>query len=318
MIKKNNLTIEAKAFSKRINQRSKKGFVPDLQNLNVCNFFYKSFWRHPDFAKLYVGEMSKYYVNFFKKKLKKNAKILDLGCGPGYFSLELARAGFNVVGVDISKGAISSAKKTMSNLNRNKKPKLRYICSNLSKLKFKEEFDGVLCSGFLHHIKNVSKLSKEIKKSMKKRSYLLIYEPQHKEWKKSDALLVMFLRHIFKELNMWHDKKIKTPKNLVNFKNQLKQIHNEFYFERDIKEKSGQSPNDLSSDKNDILKALKNDFKLMDIKPGFSFIYRFLGGLRGNQTKLKKLAKLIANLEKFSLEAGILNANYFYANFKRK
>ena len=317
-MKKNNLTTEAKAFSKRINQRSKEGFVPDLQNLNVCNFFYKSFWRHPDFAKLYVGDMSKYYIYFFKKKLKKNAKILDLGCGPGYFSLELARAGFNVVGVDISKGAISTAKKTMLNLNRNKRLKLSYICSNLSKLKFKEEFDGVLCSGFLHHIKNVNKLSAQIKKSMKKRSYLLIYEPQHKEWKESDALLVMFLRHIFKELNMWHDKNIKSPKNLANFKDQLTQVHNEFYFERDIQEKSGQSPNDLSSDKNDILKALKKDFKLIDIKPGFSFIYRFLGGLRGSQNKLKKLAKLIANLEKLSLQAGILNANYFYANFKRK
>tara|TARA_B100001094_G_scaffold244760_1_gene241156 strand:- start:439 stop:900 length:462 start_codon:yes stop_codon:yes gene_type:complete len=153
---------------------------------------------------------------------------------------------------------------------------------------------------------------------MKKKSHLLIYEPQHKEWKKFDAFLVMFLRLILKELNMWHDKKIKNPKNIKNFKNQLKQVHSEFYFERDIKEKSGQSPNDLSSDKNDILKALKKDFKLAEIKPGFSFIYRFLGGLRGNQTKLKKLAKLIASLEKFSLEAGILNANYFYANFKRR
>lgn len=318
MKKTNNLTNEAKAFSKRINQRSKKGFIPDLQNLNVCNFFYKSFWRHPDFAKLYVGEMSKYYINFFKKNLKKRAKILDLGCGPGYFSLELARAGFNVVGVDISKGAISSAKQTMLNLKRSKSLKLKYICSDLKKLNFKEEFDGVLCSGFLHHIKNVSKLSLQIKKSMKKKSYLLIYEPQHKEWKKFDALLVMFLRLIFKELNMWHDKKIKSPKNLKNFKNQLNQVHTEFYFERDVKEKSGQSPNDLSSDKNEILKALKKDFKLIEIKPGFSFIYRFLGGLRGNQTKLKKLAELIANLEKFSLQAGILNANYFYANFKRR
>ena len=35
----------------------------------------------------------------------------------------------------------------------------------------------------------MSKLSLQIKKSMKKKSYLLIYEPQHKEWKKFDALL---------------------------------------------------------------------------------------------------------------------------------
>ena len=66
--------------------------------------------RHPDFAKLYVGENVKILWLTFSKKLKKNAKILDLGCGPGYFSLELARAGFNVVGVDISKGNINCKK----------------------------------------------------------------------------------------------------------------------------------------------------------------------------------------------------------------
>lgn len=313
-----NLNKEAKAFTTRINQRSKKGFIPDLQNLNPCNFFYKSFWRHPDFAKLYVGEMSKYYINFFKKNLKKNSKILDLGCGPGYFSLELARAGFQVVGVDISDGAIKSAKKTMGRLKKDKNLKLEYYCSSLEKLKFKESFDGVMCSGFLHHIKDVNKISSLIKKSLKKKGVLLIYEPQHKEWKKFDALLVLFLRNIFKELNMWHDKSLKKPKNLNIFIKQLNNVYKEFYYERDISEKGGQSPNDLSSDKEKILKALKRNFKLINIKPGFSFIYRFLGGLRGNQKKLKNLSKLIANLERFSIDAGILNANYFYANFKRK
>ena len=120
MKNRENLSSEASAFTKRINARSEKGFVPDLQNLKVCNFFYKSFWRHPYFAKLFVGEMSKYYVIFFKKNLRKNARILDLGCGPGYFSLELARAGFEVVGIDVSKGAINSANKTLLNSKKKK------------------------------------------------------------------------------------------------------------------------------------------------------------------------------------------------------
>ena len=117
---------------------------------------------------------------------------------------------------------------------------------------------------------------------------------------------------------MWHDKKMKKPENLKIFEKQLKQVHNEFYYERDLNEKNGQSPNDLSSDKDKIIKALKKDFKLIDLKPGFSFIYRFIGGLRGNQSKLNKISKLIADLEKYSLETGILNANYFYANFIKK
>ena len=317
-IKKNNLLNEGRSFSKRINQRLKKGFVPDLQNLKVCNYFYKSFWRHPDFAKLYVGEMAKFYVNFFKKNLHKNAKILDLGCGPGYFSLELARAGFDVVGIDISKGAIASAKKTLYDLKKKKNLKIKYYCLDLKKLNFKKEFDGILCSGFLHHIKNIKNISKLMHDSMKKNGALLIYEPQHKEWKKFDAFLVLFLRQIFKQLNIWYDKKVQVPHNLEDFNYQLSQIKNEFYHERDPNERAGQSPNDLSSDKDKILKGLRKNFKLIEIRPGFSFIYRFLGGLRGNQKKIKALSKLLASLEKFGLISGILSANYFYATYKRK
>ena len=78
-------------------------------------FFIKVFGDTPT-AKLYVGEMSKYYVKLFKKKLKKNAKILDLGCGPGYFSLELARAGFNVEVLIFLRAQDINQKKTMLNL----------------------------------------------------------------------------------------------------------------------------------------------------------------------------------------------------------
>ena len=105
-------TAEDKAFTNRIKLRVSKGFVSDLRDLKKTKSFYKSFWRHPHYAKNMVGVMSDYYIKNFKTKLKKGSKILDLGCGPGYFSLELARNGFDVTGVDISEGAISEAIKT--------------------------------------------------------------------------------------------------------------------------------------------------------------------------------------------------------------
>ena len=117
---------------------------------------------------------------------------------------------------------------------------------------------------------------------------------------------------------MWYDKKLKTPDNLKIFEKQLKQVHNEFFYERDQNEKSGQSPNDLSSDKTKIIKALMKNFKFVDSKPAFSFIYRFIGGLRGNQNQLNKISKLIADLERYGLETGVLSANYFYANFIKR
>ncbi len=35
--------------------------------------------------------------------------ILEVGCGPGYLSLELARSGFNMVGLDISEKCVEIA-----------------------------------------------------------------------------------------------------------------------------------------------------------------------------------------------------------------
>jgi 2-polyprenyl-3-methyl-5-hydroxy-6-metoxy-1,4-benzoquinol methylase len=314
-----NENIEAKAFSNRIKIRSKKGFVPDLRNLKKCNFFYKSFWRRPDFAKIYVGEISKYYVNFFKKNLKKGSAILDIGCGPGYFSLELARAGFKVTAIDISDGAIQVAKKTLNKLNKKKKLNLNYICTNLFKLDKSLKFDGILCSGFLHHlnIKELKKTSLFMKEFLNKNGKILIYEPQHEEWTSKDAMLVYILRQVLNELNFWYDKKIKIPNSQKKFELGVKQIKDEFFYERDSFEKLGQSPNDLSSNKADIMSIMQNNFKLIHYEPAYSFIYRFIGGLRGEQQKTRKIAQIIAKLEKHAIKSGLLNANYFYASFKR-
>ena len=44
-------------------------------------------------------------------KLPPGARILDVGCGAGRHSLELARRGFRTVGVDISTGLVKQARK---------------------------------------------------------------------------------------------------------------------------------------------------------------------------------------------------------------
>ena len=48
-----------------------------------------------------------------KKYSYPGARILDVGCGSGYISLELARSGYHVTGIDISSKVIDVAKKTL-------------------------------------------------------------------------------------------------------------------------------------------------------------------------------------------------------------
>src|SRR5713226_689360 len=43
----------------------------------------------------------------------QNLKILEIGCGTGFMSLELARMGHNVVGIDSNENIIRVARRTM-------------------------------------------------------------------------------------------------------------------------------------------------------------------------------------------------------------
>ena len=105
---------EANAFNKRITERVASGFVPDLRRAVKCEYFYKSFWRDPHFIQLYLGRQVEIYLELLEKHGGQGLTILDVGCGAGYVSLELARGGHHVTGIDIAGDAIRIARETLA------------------------------------------------------------------------------------------------------------------------------------------------------------------------------------------------------------
>ena len=312
-LEENQLKKEAKAFDKRILLRARKGFVPDLRKLKVNQYFYKSFWRDPLFVDLYLLEIYRNFKLIFGKFAKNKKKILDIGCGSGYFSLELARDGFDVTGVDISKKCIEIAEKTARGEQSNLKGNLSYMVADHNDLKFEEKFDIIMSSGFLHHLSDLNKFTKNANNFLKKKGILVWHEPQHKDWKLQDAAIVSSLRLVLSNLGYWFENLDK--KKIFAY---TKEVYDEFYFERDKKESSGQSPNDLSCDKKEILKEVSKDFEILLTKPSFAFIYRFLGGLRGQKKNIHSLAKLLYRIDKDLVDNNIINANYFFGVAKKK
>ena len=73
-------------------------------------------------------------------KLQGGEKILDLACGFGRHSLELARRGFAVTGVDITPDYIQYAKEQAKSEGLN----ARFLCTDIREVGFKSEFDLVL------------------------------------------------------------------------------------------------------------------------------------------------------------------------------
>ncbi|MGN1026147.1 MAG: class I SAM-dependent methyltransferase [Faecousia sp.] len=87
-----------------------------------------------------------------KLELRGNERILDLACGFGRHSLELARRGYDVTGVDITPDYIEYAVKQARKENLS----ARFLCSDIRDVKFNNEFDVVLnmADGAIGYLEN--------------------------------------------------------------------------------------------------------------------------------------------------------------------
>lgn len=92
---------------------------------------------------------------FLKKHLPKKGLILDAGAGPGRYTIDLAKKGYDVVLLDFSKGNVELAKAKVKVAKQEKKVKdfIQGTITNLSKFK-DNSFDAVIClGGPLSHVK---------------------------------------------------------------------------------------------------------------------------------------------------------------------
>lgn len=87
-------------------------------------------------------------------QIKKKGKIMDAGVGPlARFSIEFAKRGYNVLGVDVSTTTIRHAQKHISRQNATG---IRLIQDDLTKLnKIHEKFDFIFCYGTFGHIPKI-------------------------------------------------------------------------------------------------------------------------------------------------------------------
>ena len=101
---------EAKAFDKQVLHRNKLNLIPDIKNLKKNYNFFNNPWREPKFFEIQWMPIIKKIINEINKsKIKKN--ILEVGCGTGFLSLEMARNKNYVTGIDLSGESINLAKK---------------------------------------------------------------------------------------------------------------------------------------------------------------------------------------------------------------
>lgn len=86
-------------------------------------------------------------------------RILDLGCGTGQLSAEIASSGASVVGLDRSPDMVAEARK--------KFPALRFEVCDARSLPFHEEFDAVFSNAALHWIPQAEQVIDGVSRALK-------------------------------------------------------------------------------------------------------------------------------------------------------
>ncbi|MBD3206834.1 methyltransferase domain-containing protein [Candidatus Bathyarchaeota archaeon] len=87
-------------------------------------------------------------ISFFKNYEPKG-KVLDLGCGQGRDSLALARMGYHVIGVDLSKVGVSQ----MLSISKHEGLDIQGIVGDMYEYKVDDNIDIVLLDSMLHFYK---------------------------------------------------------------------------------------------------------------------------------------------------------------------
>ncbi len=132
------------------------------KKLNEYNY-YKILEPHEDLNKI---------IDIFRKKGVR--RILDLGCGAGRNLIPLAKAGFEVHGIDLSETAIHFLSKLIRKINVNAKLKIGNIYDPLPYPN--EYFDAIISIQVLQHgtRKQIEFAIKEMKRILKKGGIIFV------------------------------------------------------------------------------------------------------------------------------------------------
>ncbi len=89
------------------------------------------------------------------------ARVLDIGCGTGRYSIECAKRGASrVVGIDFAPSMIEFSQKIAQQMNV--ADKCEFICNDFLTYEFEEPFDIVLALGVFDYIKTPGPVLKKI------------------------------------------------------------------------------------------------------------------------------------------------------------
>ena len=178
-------------------------FTPDLRRLKSWPSMEHSPWRQPYLADLTYGELHRLVDEFI---VGQRLRILDIGCGTGFLSLELAREGHHVTGLDSDGNAVNIAVRTMnSDPFVSERGPLEYECADFTSWDGPEAgFDLVVISRTLHHVSQPEKALGKVHKLLRETGGIICIDFAYDQF---DQRTATWIYQILKPLEKagWYD-----------------------------------------------------------------------------------------------------------------
>ena len=94
--------------------------------------------------------------------LKKGERVIDIGCGQGFFAREFFKDGAFVTGIDLSAKLIATAKE-------HSPKEIAFVCASASSLDFLNDgtFDASVCVSAIQNMENIAEVFEEISRVLK-------------------------------------------------------------------------------------------------------------------------------------------------------
>ena len=146
---------------------------------NDLSIYHNADWWNPNGSFGILAKMNKIRVPYFVTYLNNVVDIIDLGCGGGLVTEEIARhfPNRNVTGYDISEGALNQARShgaTLVNLN--------YKVGSLYQIPLPENsVDGVIVSDVFEHLDDLPRALSEIHRVLKPGG-ILVFDTIARTW----------------------------------------------------------------------------------------------------------------------------------------
>lgn len=104
----------------------------------------------------------------------KGKRVLDFGCGTGWSSINLAKKGALVFGVDISHNSLKIGNDLI--IKKSLQDEVFFVQSSVETLPFKKDFDIIIGISILHHL-DLNDAINSLNSSLKSKGKALFMEP---------------------------------------------------------------------------------------------------------------------------------------------